>query len=126
MVLSLWRSLYSLNLMLPKEDRKAMLLRLYNDDSPLLDHSKERFNKRAAAPLDSVSDAEIEADAVAEHDEMLKVEEARSDHDDDDEEGGVAINPLGGEGLVTGVAGGGSGTMLETYGTSMGADNPAE
>lgn len=43
MVLPLWRSLHSLNLMLPKEDRKAMLLRLYNDDSPLLDHSKDRF-----------------------------------------------------------------------------------
>lgn len=45
MVLPLWRSMSSLNLMLPKEERKAMLLRLYNDDSPLIDHSKERFNK---------------------------------------------------------------------------------
>ncbi|MCJ1477477.1 hypothetical protein MMC13_006149 [Lambiella insularis] len=43
MALPLWRSLHSLNLMLPKEDRKAMLLRLYNDDSHLLDHSKDRF-----------------------------------------------------------------------------------
>ncbi len=43
LVLPLWRSLHSLNLMLPKEDRKAMLLRLYNDDSPLMDHSKDRF-----------------------------------------------------------------------------------
>jgi len=43
MVLALWRSLHSLNLMLPKEDRKAMLLRLYNDDCPLMDHSKDRF-----------------------------------------------------------------------------------
>lgn len=47
MVLPLWRSLHSLNLMLPKEDRKAMLLRLYNDDSPLMDHSKDRFNNTA-------------------------------------------------------------------------------
>lgn len=47
MVLPLWRSLHSLNLMLPKEDRKAMLLRLYNDDSPLMDHSKDRFHKAA-------------------------------------------------------------------------------
>ena len=45
MVLPLWRSLHSLNLMLPKEDRKAMLLRLYNEDTPLMDHSKERFHK---------------------------------------------------------------------------------
>ncbi|KAI9761855.1 MAG: hypothetical protein M4579_000795 [Chaenotheca gracillima] len=35
MVLPLWRSMYSLNLMLPKEDRRAMLLRIFNDDSPL-------------------------------------------------------------------------------------------
>lgn len=44
MVLPLWRSLHSLNLMLPKEERKAMLLRLYNEDTPLQDHSKDRFN----------------------------------------------------------------------------------
>jgi multisite-specific tRNA:(cytosine-C5)-methyltransferase len=35
----------SLNLMLPKEERKAMLLRLFNDDSPLIDHNKERNMK---------------------------------------------------------------------------------
>lgn len=45
MVLPLWRSLHSVNLMLPKEERKAMLLRLYDDDSPLEDHSKDRFTK---------------------------------------------------------------------------------
>lgn len=33
--------------MLPKEDRKAMLLRLYNDDSPLMDHSKGRSKAQA-------------------------------------------------------------------------------
>ena len=43
MVLPLWRSLHSLNLMLPKEERKAMLLRLYGEDTPLMDHSKDRF-----------------------------------------------------------------------------------
>lgn len=46
MVLPLWRSLHSLNLMLPKEDRRAMLLRLYNDDSPLLGSSKDRFHDK--------------------------------------------------------------------------------
>jgi multisite-specific tRNA:(cytosine-C5)-methyltransferase len=35
MVLHLWRSLHSLNLMLPKEERRAMLLRLFNDSTPL-------------------------------------------------------------------------------------------
>ena len=38
-VLPLWRSLHSLNLMLPKEERKAMLLRIFNEDVPLINHS---------------------------------------------------------------------------------------
>ncbi|CAG9997541.1 unnamed protein product [Clonostachys byssicola] len=36
MALPLWKSIQSLNLMLPKEDRAAMLLRVYNDSSPLI------------------------------------------------------------------------------------------
>ncbi|KAI9672899.1 MAG: hypothetical protein M1829_004449 [Trizodia sp. TS-e1964] len=39
MVFPIWRSLHSLNLMLPKEDRKALLLRLYNDETPLSNHT---------------------------------------------------------------------------------------
>ena len=46
MVLPLWRSRSSLNLMLPKEERRAMLLRLFNDETPLQDHSKDRFLKK--------------------------------------------------------------------------------
>ena len=119
--------------MLPKEDRRAMLLRLYNDDSPLLDHSKERFeNKERATPSAEISDAEIEAEAAAEQDEKTQVEQARNDtvlrdEDDDEdlEEGGVAINHLVGEGMVTKADGGGSDASMENYGTSMGADNSA-
>ena len=68
MVLSLWRSLQSLNLMLPKEDRKAMLLRLYNDDSPLMDNSKDRFTIQTRAdspevvPEDNTMKDDIEVD----------------------------------------------------------------
>ncbi|OAP56493.1 hypothetical protein AYL99_09672 [Fonsecaea erecta] len=40
MVLPLWHSRQSLNLMLPKEERMAMKLRLFNDDSPLVNESK--------------------------------------------------------------------------------------
>jgi multisite-specific tRNA:(cytosine-C5)-methyltransferase len=47
MVLPLWRSLHSLNLMLPKEDRKAMLLRLYNEDVPLASQLKEHHGRLA-------------------------------------------------------------------------------
>ncbi|KAI0999513.1 Multisite-specific tRNA:(cytosine-C(5))-methyltransferase [Podosphaera aphanis] len=46
MVLPLWRSAASLNLMLAKEDRTAMLLRIFNDNTPLINHSKDA---RAAA-----------------------------------------------------------------------------
>ena len=70
MVLPLWRSLHSLNLMLPKEDRKAMLLRLYNEDTPLMDHSKDRFSRdRTDAntkddPADGIKDEEGEEEEV--------------------------------------------------------------
>lgn len=36
MALPLWKSFQSLNLMLPKEDRSAMLLRIFNDTTPLI------------------------------------------------------------------------------------------
>lgn len=39
MVFPLWKSIQSLNLMLPKEERSAMLLRLFNDSSPLLNQN---------------------------------------------------------------------------------------
>ena len=42
LVLPLWRSLHSLNLMLPKEDRKAMLLRIFDEDADLINHSDPR------------------------------------------------------------------------------------
>ena len=59
--------------MLPKEDRRAMLLRLYNDDSPLLDSSKDRFNNKQngdvvedeAADENSVVDGDSTKDSVA-------------------------------------------------------------
>lgn len=49
LTLPLWRSISSLNLMLPKEERRAMLLRLYNDESPLIDHSQQRRQPDASA-----------------------------------------------------------------------------
>jgi len=49
MVMPIWRGISSVNLMLPKEDRKAYLLRLYNDESPLIDHSNIIYNRKLAA-----------------------------------------------------------------------------
>jgi multisite-specific tRNA:(cytosine-C5)-methyltransferase len=42
MALPLWKSIHSLNLMLPKEDRSAMLLRIFNDVSPLINLNKQK------------------------------------------------------------------------------------
>jgi multisite-specific tRNA:(cytosine-C5)-methyltransferase len=42
MVLPLWRSVHSLNLMLPKEDRRAMLLRIFNDSTPLINTTQKK------------------------------------------------------------------------------------
>jgi len=46
LTMPLWRGATSVNLMLPKDERKAMLLRLYNDDSELVDNSKGGQERR--------------------------------------------------------------------------------
>ena len=102
MVLPLWRSLHSLNLMLPKEDRKAMLLRLYNEDTPLMDHSKDRFSRdRTDAnvkdePADETKDEGGEEKEGEEEEEEEEEEEV--DADVKDEMG--ATKREGGEGTV--------------------------
>ncbi|KAL2754326.1 hypothetical protein ACRALDRAFT_1049758 [Sodiomyces alcalophilus JCM 7366] len=42
MALPLWKSVHSLNLMLPKEDRAAMLLRIFNDTTPLINRALQK------------------------------------------------------------------------------------
>lgn len=48
MALPLWKSIHSLNLMLPKEDRAAMLLRVFNDTTPLINNTlnKQKDQKK--------------------------------------------------------------------------------
>ncbi len=46
MILPLWKSFHSLNLMLPKEDRSAMLLRVFNDTSPVINQSLKEAAKK--------------------------------------------------------------------------------
>ncbi|KAJ4270266.1 tRNA (cytosine-5-)-methyltransferase ncl1 [Fusarium torreyae] len=48
MALPLWKSIHSLNLMLPKEDRSAMLLRIFNDTSPLINIAQQSKDQKAA------------------------------------------------------------------------------
>ncbi|KAI1113151.1 S-adenosyl-L-methionine-dependent methyltransferase [Nemania sp. NC0429] len=53
MVLPLWKSFHSLNLMLPKEDRSAMMLRLFNDTSPVINRTLKESAKLEAETADS-------------------------------------------------------------------------
>ena len=70
MALPLWKSIHSLNLMLPKEDRSAMLLRIFNDVSPLINISLKKqqadtsakAEEEEAAPKDEAT--ELADDAV--------------------------------------------------------------
>lgn len=64
MSLPLWKSFHSLNLMLPKEDRSAMLLRIYNDTTPLVNSIAKHEKKDA----EEKKDGDVVADAVAEAD----------------------------------------------------------
>lgn len=72
MVLPLWKSFHSLNLMLPKEDRAAMMLRLFNDTSPVINRTLKESAKLEASAADS--EAKDEAAPVEETSEA-KVEE---------------------------------------------------
>ncbi|KAL4977049.1 S-adenosyl-L-methionine-dependent methyltransferase, partial [Aspergillus desertorum] len=65
MVLPLWRSLHSVNLMLPKEDRRALLLRIFNDTTPVLNTTQKR-TQTAAQPS--------AVDALATEEEAIKQE----------------------------------------------------
>lgn len=71
MALPLWKSFQSLNLMLPKEDRAAMLLRIFNDTTPLINITQVNGAKKAR---DGESTNETEQKAA--EDEVAKAEEA--------------------------------------------------
>ncbi|KIW12614.1 hypothetical protein PV08_09892 [Exophiala spinifera] len=109
MVFPLWKSIMSVNLMLPKEDRKAMLLRLFNDDTPLVNASKgwQKNGTKSAAEKKAAEKEETKADieTVIEAKNGLQVNqeeqiqrrrnssspELEAEANDDDEDGGVAI-----------------------------------
>ncbi|KAF2227338.1 hypothetical protein BDZ85DRAFT_227709 [Elsinoe ampelina] len=87
-VLPIWRSMASVNLMLPKEDRKAMLLRIYNDDTPLIDHSQQGREKAAKREPASGSDTiKLEEAKDATGTNVVKEETFY-----DSEDGGVKLN----------------------------------
>ena len=61
MIFPLWRSLTSVNLMLAKEDRRALLLRLFNDESPLVNLAQRKAQK-PEKPGPEADEDEIKAD----------------------------------------------------------------
>ncbi|KAL4970536.1 tRNA (cytosine-C5-)-methyltransferase [Aspergillus stella-maris] len=71
MVLPLWRSLHSINLMLPKEDRRALLLRIFNDTTPVINTTHKRTQAEAAA-----AQAPSAVEALAAEEEAIKEENA--------------------------------------------------
>ncbi|RAO67835.1 uncharacterized protein BHQ10_003847 [Talaromyces amestolkiae] len=64
MVVPLWRSLYSVNLMLPKEDRRAMLLRIFNDTEPVVHMLPAKNAAVADGEADTTEMSDIAGDAV--------------------------------------------------------------
>ena len=85
MVFPLWKSLHSLNLMLPKEDRKALLLRLFNDDTPLVNLSQRHANGDGPK-------VEIKVESSIEQEEAEQ--RRNSSSGDEDDGGGVPINGI--------------------------------
>ncbi|KAI1470782.1 S-adenosyl-L-methionine-dependent methyltransferase [Daldinia caldariorum] len=77
MVLPLWKSFHSLNLMLPKEDRSAMLLRVFNDTTPVINRTLKESAKQ--------EEEAAEADPETKEDEVLEdapaVEEAGGENE---------------------------------------------
>ena len=95
-VLQLWRSLHSLNLMLRKEERRAMLLRLFDDSEPLQDSSKERFNEDRTRENGKAKDGKTEDQVILQREDAEEGDVASAglddDNDDDDGGGGVGGN----------------------------------
>ncbi|RAH68620.1 tRNA (cytosine-C5-)-methyltransferase [Aspergillus aculeatinus CBS 121060] len=77
MALPLWRSMYSVNLMLPKEDRRAMLQRLFNDHTPLVNTTHKRSGETGSSTpaVEEASGEETPVDAPMETEEDLEKRE---------------------------------------------------
>lgn len=84
MVLPLWKSFHSLNLMLPKEDRSAMLLRIFNDTTPLVNSILKRDQKAAEQKVEGENGAEAATEGEA-------VADTEATGDDD---GGATVDPM--------------------------------
>ncbi|KAF2169325.1 hypothetical protein M409DRAFT_65027 [Zasmidium cellare ATCC 36951] len=89
LTLPLWRSMHSVNLMLPKEDRRAMLLRIFNEDTELINHSDPKQQRS-----DPKSKQEPQGSIPAENDASRVERDIKNDVEDDgldDAAGGAAV-----------------------------------
>ncbi|OIW32454.1 S-adenosyl-L-methionine-dependent methyltransferase [Coniochaeta ligniaria NRRL 30616] len=78
MALPLWKSFQSLNLMLPKEDRAAMLLRIFNDTTPLINITQVNGAKKSREEEGKTEKVE-DAAKVEDGAEAVKVEEGAAE-----------------------------------------------
>lgn len=84
MVFPLWRSLHSLNLMLPKEERRAMLLRLYNIETmPANTTQKPQEPVRVLSP-DTTPDTETAVEGVTGGPALAEGEEGALEQENED------------------------------------------
>ena len=67
--------MHSLNLMLPKEERRALLLRLFNDDTPLVNISQRNANGDAPK-VEVMVESSIEQEEARQRRNSSSAEEA--------------------------------------------------
>ncbi|KAH6633070.1 S-adenosyl-L-methionine-dependent methyltransferase [Boeremia exigua] len=90
MVLPLWRHPGSANMMVDKDDRKAMLLRLWGEtDTEIINHVADKARREAEAEAEA--DGE-DAKAEAEDAKASAIEGENAETMDVDENGGVAVD----------------------------------
>ncbi|KAK4542013.1 hypothetical protein LTR36_007213 [Oleoguttula mirabilis] len=126
LTLPLWRSLHSLNLMLPKEDRKAMLLRIFDEDVELINHSDPGQKGSDAAVRREREEAEAEgrgganggngSGSIPAEDDAKALQQKYAEVDDD------ATDVIQGEGQVEDV----KAANLEWSARAMEADGEAK
>ncbi|KAI1386311.1 S-adenosyl-L-methionine-dependent methyltransferase [Hypoxylon trugodes] len=92
MVLPLWKSFHSLNLMLPKEDRAAMLLRVFNDTSPVINRTLKESAKQEAEA--AAADAETKDEVL---DDAATIDETNGENRTSEHAGNGDVNMGGAE-----------------------------
>ncbi|EMD00459.1 hypothetical protein BAUCODRAFT_20558 [Baudoinia panamericana UAMH 10762] len=99
MALPVWRSLNSVNLMLPKEERKAMLLRIFDEDPELINHS-EQGKQGGQRNLSGEQPSAKRQEGVKREDQASAVKEEDAERKPVKNEGGQTAGSSSAEGLT--------------------------